>query len=116
MWYVILKIVISAGIIFLVTTVSKKSVLLGAVFASLPIVSLIAMIWLYLDTQNANYVAILAKNIFWLVLPSLILFASLPIFIQLRWNFYVALLCSSTLTVLGYFMILGLFKYFQFKV
>ena len=63
----------TAVLVVAISEVAKRSSLLGAVLASIPLTSVLAMIWLYADTGDAEKVADLATGIFWLVLPSLAL-------------------------------------------
>jgi hypothetical protein len=82
---------------------------MGAVLASIPLVSVIAMIWLYVDTRDVDKVARLATGIFWLVLPSLVLFVTLPLLLRGGVAFYPSLALSVALTVAAYFaMVYGL--------
>jgi hypothetical protein len=91
-----------------VSEAAKRSTLLGALIASLPLTSLLAMIWLYVDTGDAEKVAALANSILWLVLPSLILFIALPVLIRLGWGFWPSLAAASALTVAGYLALVRL--------
>lgn len=87
----ILKIIISAVIIVTVSEVSKRSSFIGGLLASLPLVSLLAMIWLHRDTHDTQKIVSLSTSIFWLVLPSLVLFIVLPIALKRGMTFYPAL-------------------------
>ena len=90
----VLKFVISATLIVLASEIARRSTVLGALIISLPLVSYLGIIWLYVDTKDTQQVAALSWDIIWLVLPSLSLFAALPLL--LRWmNFTPALLCST---------------------
>ena len=109
--YYFLKVLISAILIVAITEISKRSTLLGGILASIPLVSVMAIIWIYVDTKNIETISKLSTSVFWLVIPSLILFITLPIFLKYL-NFYISLLCSISLTVIGYYiMILILRKY-----
>ena len=66
--YYLLKIALTAVVVVAVSEISKRSSLLGGALASLPLVSFLAMIWLYLDTGSSDKVAELSHSIFWLVL------------------------------------------------
>jgi hypothetical protein len=70
----------------------------------------LAMVWLYIDTQDAEKVAALASSIFWLVIPSLILFISLPLLLRHGVNFYLSLTLSIGLTVCGYWLMMSLLR------
>jgi len=78
MAYYLLKLFITALLVVLVSEIAKRAPLLAGLLASLPLVSFLAIIWLYLDTRDAEQVSRLSTSIFWLVLPSLSLFLILP--------------------------------------
>jgi len=83
----------------------------GSLFASLPIVSILAFIWLYYDTADNSKVASLSYGIFWLVIPSLSLFISLPVLLK-KFEFYLALFLSIIIMLICYYgmiFILGKF-------
>jgi len=97
-----LKIGLSALILVAVAEVAKRSTFWAAALASLPLTSLLAFVWLYLDTGDAQKVAALAGGIFWLVLPSLLLFVLLPILLRHGWGFWLSLAVSGAATALAY--------------
>ncbi len=102
--YYLTKLIVTCALIVAVSEVAKRSSLVAAVLASLPMVSILAIIWLYLDTRDVDKVAGLARSIFWLVIPSLLLFISLPILLRSGLNFYASLSVSIGVTVAGYFL------------
>ncbi len=104
MLYYAIKVVVSAILIVAISELAKRSSLLGALLASLPITSLLAFIWLYRDTHSVEKVAALSSGIFWLVLPSLILFVLLPWFLRLGWGFWLSLALGIGLTALAYWL------------
>ena len=78
MGYYVLKLALTAVLVVLVSEIAKRVPLLAGLLASLPLVSFLAIIWLYVDTRSTEQVARLSTSIFWLVLPSLSLFLILP--------------------------------------
>ena len=102
-----LKIALTTALVLAVAEASKRSTLLGAVFASVPLVSVLAMIWLYQDTRDVAAVADLAKSILWLVLPSLVLFIVLPWLLSRGHGFYQSLAIATVATVVGYGVMLA---------
>lgn len=110
--YLILKFTLSAAIIVAVSEVARLSPRLGGLIASLPLVSLLGMIWLYVDTRDAQAVAVLSREIFWLVLPSLLLFVALPWLLRRGLDFYPALAASITLMLAAYGGTLALLRQF----
>jgi len=113
MIYNIVKILISAILIALISEVSKRSTFFGAILASIPLVSVMAMIWLYIDTNDSLQVVQLSKSIFWLVIPSLVLFITFPIFIRLQLSFYTALSASLIAMVATYFITIAILDKFD---
>ena len=92
--YYFLKLFLSAAIIVAVSELGKRSALMGAALASLPLISILAFIWLYYDTGDVEKVMALSKGIFWLILPSLTLFILLPVLIRQGVSFYLSLLIT----------------------
>jgi len=105
--YYLIKIVITTLLVVLISEIVKRSSLIGAVLASIPFVSVLAMIWLYIDTHDVAKVSALASGIFWLVLPSLALFVSLPLLLRQGVNFYLSLAVSIILTAGCYWLIVS---------
>ena len=87
MFYYAFKVLISLALIIAVAEIAKRSSVLGGILASVPIISVLAMIWLYIATNDVEKVAMLSRSILWLVLPSLSLFISLPILLTQGINF-----------------------------
>lgn len=109
MWFYITKVVVSAVLIVLISELAKRSSIFGAIMASVPLISVIAIIWLYQETGDVTKISTLASNIFWLVLPSLALFITLPILLNVGLHFYWSLLIAICVTVMSYyFMLLAL--------
>lgn len=112
MWYYIVKLTITAVLVVLVSELAKRSSLLGALLASLPLVSLLAFIWLYYETKDVQRIAKLSTDIAWLVIPSLLMFVVLPWLLRRGVSFWPSLLVSSAATAAGYGALLGLLRRF----
>ena len=74
-WY-FLKLVITAAIIVIISEVSKRLPLLGSLIASLPLVSVLGMIWMYGETRDLVQCG--SCRAVWYVLPSLPMFLLMP--------------------------------------
>ena len=116
MAYYSLKIIITTLLIVSISEIAKRSSLIGAVLASIPLISVLAMVWLYIDTKDVSKVSDLAISIFWLVLPSLSLFIALPILLQQGLNFYISLSIAITLTFLSYIAMIYILGHFGIKL
>src|SRR5262245_37058386 len=97
----IIRVALSALIIVAVAEISKRSSFLGGLLASLPLVSFIAMIWLYVDTRDAAKIADLSINIFWLVLPSLVFFLVLPWLLKAKVQFAASFVVATVAMLLS---------------
>lgn len=98
----IVKVVVSALVIVAVSEIAKRSSFWGAVLASLPLTSLLAFVWLHVETGDAERIAALSLDIFWLVLPSLLLFLLLPLLLRAHWGFWPGLAVSCAATAAAY--------------
>lgn len=116
MTYYLTKVAITAVLVVLISEVAKRSSLIGAVLASVPLVSVLAMIWLYIDTRDVGRVSSLATSVFWLVIPSLALFISLPILLRRGMQFYLALAVSIAITVACYFVMVAVLERFGVRL
>lgn len=116
MAYYALKIAITTILIVIISEVAKRSTLIGAVLASVPLVSVLAMIWLYVETRDIQKINTLSTGIFWLVLPSLLLFITLPILLKLGINFYISLSVSIGITAICYWIMISVLQHFGINV
>lgn len=98
----LVKVVISALIIAAVSELGKRFTLLGAILASLPLTSILALTWLYLDTRSEQQAIDLSVGIFWAVLPSLLFFAVFPLLLRGSLGFVPAMLLSCAIMAGGY--------------
>ncbi len=110
MLYYIIKVLLSAVTIVAITEISKRSTLIGSVVASIPLVSLLAFVWLYIDTKNVQKIADLSQGIFWLVIPSLVFFAVFPVFLRKNYDFWLSIGLSLILMLIAYFVMLFILK------
>lgn len=107
-----LKALFSAVIIVAVAELGKRSSFWAAALASLPLTSLLAFVWLYLDTGDTEKIAATAGSIFWLVIPSLLLFVLLPWLLRSGWGFWPSLLLSCVATAAAYALMVWLLPRF----
>lgn len=103
MLYAITKALLSGAIIAAASEVAKRSPALGAVILSLPLVSLLAYLWLWIDTGDKQAIASLSQSTFWFALLTLPMFLLLAALLRHDMSFWLALLISCALTVGLYF-------------
>jgi hypothetical protein len=91
MMYLIIKAVLSGIVVVTAAKVAEQSPLYGAFIVSLPLVSILTLIWLWRDTADGARVAALSENAFWLALPTLPMFLALPAMLRHGFAFWHAL-------------------------
>ena len=116
MIYYITKIIISAVLITLIAEISKKSTFGGGILASIPFISVIAFLWIYVETKSVEKIAQLSTSIFWLVIPSLSMFLILPYLLKLKMNFYPAIIISICLMILCYYVMIFILGKFNVRI
>ena len=110
MLYYILKVVISALVIVAITEISKRSSGVAALVAALPLTSVLAFVWLHLESSPPERIADLSTQIFWLVIPSLALLLILPLLLKQGVGFWLSLGLSASATVACYFVLLPMLR------
>jgi hypothetical protein len=100
--YLLVKAVLSGVIVVAASEVAKRFPGLGGLIASLPLVSVLGMIWLWRDTQEPDRMAAHATGTFWFVLPSLPMFLLIPMLLKRGVGFWPALGAGCLLTMALY--------------
>ena len=111
-----IKTIISALIVAGVSELGKRFTPFAALLASLPVTSILAMIWLYRDTGETRKVAELSSGIFWAVLPSLLFFIVLPLLLKMGLKFGWAMIASSMVMFFGYSLYVVILNKFGLKI
>lgn len=102
MLYLFIKAAVSGIIIAIVSEVAKRNPGFGAMIASLPLISVLGMIWLWRDKPDAANMAAHVEATFWFVLPSLPMFLLMPLLLRNGANFWVSLAIGCAMTVVLY--------------
>lgn len=98
----LIRALLSGLIVALVAAIARKQPAMGALIASLPLISILGMIWLWRDTHDAANMARHAEATFWYVLPSLPMFLLIPVMLRSGYGFWPSLAAGCLLTVLLY--------------
>jgi hypothetical protein len=115
-WYFIIKCMVSGIIVGLASEIARRNSAFAAIIASLPLTSILALVWLYKDSGDLKAVADLSNGIALVVLPSLAFFACLTILIRLGWGFWPSLGISTVSMVLFYFGYIWVLGFFGIKI
>lgn len=112
----LIKIILSALIIAAASEAAKRFAVVGAILISLPLVSMLAIIWLYRETADIQKIIGFSHGVFWAVLPSLLFFVVLPLFLKAGWKFYGAMAFSSAIMALAYVVYAAILNKFGIKI
>jgi len=104
MFYLAIKAALSGILAASVSEIAKRSPAFGALVASLPLISIMAVIWLWRDTGDNQRIASHMEVTFWYVLPSLPMFLVMPAMLRSGVGFWPSLAASCALTVVLYFI------------
>ena len=99
MLYLVIKAGLSGILIAIISEVARRYPGWGALIASLPLISILGMIWLWRDTQDVERMAAHAEATFWFVLPSLPMFLLVPYLLRSGLSFWFALIVGCVVTI-----------------
>lgn len=102
MFYIALKFIITAGVVVGVSEIAKRSSYFAAMLAALPLTSILAMVWIYVDTKDSEKIVELSYGIFWLVLPTLLFFILLPALLKNHIGFWPSMIISMAVMIIFY--------------
>ena len=102
MTYLIIKAALSGIIVMIVSEVSRRNPSIGGLIASLPLISILAFIWLWRDTSDSERIAAQAEATFWYIFPSIPMFSCIASHAKKRRGFWAALFISCVLTLALY--------------
>ncbi|MES2337317.1 MAG: DUF3147 family protein [Pseudomonadota bacterium] len=98
----VVRALLSGVIIALIALIARRNAAAGALVASLPLLSILGMIWLWRDTHDAERITRHVEATFWYVLPSLPMFLLIPWMLRQGHGFVPALLAGCVLTIALY--------------
>ncbi|WP_324172842.1 DUF3147 family protein [Sulfurimonas sp.] len=110
MSYYIIKLLITTLLIVLISEIAKRHSLAGAMLAAIPLVSILAMTWMYIDTNDTKTAVEFSNSIIWLIVPSMTLFLAFPIFIKNGFSFYLSMSISILMTIFAYYSVIFLLE------
>ena len=116
MFYLAVKSMVSGILVMIISEIARRNASFGALVASLPLISLLGMVWLWHDTHDTQKMASHAAATFWYVLPSLPMFLLLPCLLRQGIGFYTSLLLVCSVTVMLYFLMVWILHYFHISL
>jgi hypothetical protein len=104
MLFILTKYALTAAVVVIASEIAKRSDKMGALIGSLPIVTIMVMIWLYVENQGVEKIANHAYYTFWYVIPTLPMFLAVPFMLYRGINFWIAIAVGVLVT----FILLGI--------
>lgn len=101
MSWILTKYLLTAAVVVIVSEAAKRSDKLGGFIAALPIVTILTLVWLYVEKQPQHKIASHAWYTFWYVIPTLPMFLAFPLLLP-RLGFWLTLLASVGITVVSF--------------
>jgi uncharacterized membrane protein (GlpM family) len=101
MTWLVTKYLVTAGVVVLVSEAAKRSDRLGGFVAALPLVTVLTLIWLYVEKQPQEKIANHAWYTFWYVVPTLPMFLAFPGLLR-RFGFWPTMVASVMITVVSF--------------
>ncbi len=116
-WYsLVVKVLITAVLIAAIVELAERSTMAAAILASIPTVSVIALIWMNHDGAESTEIAGFARGVLWMILPSLTLFLLFPFLIEKGFSFYPSLMVGTAATIVAYFVMLRVMEHFDVTI
>lgn len=111
MSWILAKYLFTAFIVVIISEVAKKNDKLGALIAALPVITILVLVWMYLEGQSDQKLSNHAYYTFWYVLPTLPMFLAFPWLLE-RYQFFISLLLCALLSLLCFLVTAVIAKYF----
>ena len=99
MAWIITKYLLTAGMVVLISEAAKRSDRLGGFIAALPLMTLLTLVWLYIENQPEEKIANHAYYTFWYVIPTLPMFLLFPLLLP-KLGFWLTLVASTLVTII----------------
>ena len=104
MSYFLLKILLTAIVVVCITEIAKHSTIFAGIFASIPLTSFLAFIWIYWETKNTQKIINLSIDIMLMVIPSFAFFIILPLALKFKVSFALSMIMAIILTAIIYWL------------
>jgi small-conductance mechanosensitive channel len=112
MKYLISKYLITAVIVVLVSELAKINDKLGAFVVALPLITVLSLIWLFIEKQPISKISNQAYYTFWYVIPTLPMFLLFPYLLP-KFGFWLTLILCIMITLVIFYVYAHLLKNFD---
>ena len=116
MLYILIKTLITAVVVVAVSEIARRSSLFAGLIASIPLVSFLAIIWLYWETKDSQKIVDLSYSIILMIIPSLTFFIVLPFVMKLQSSFVISMIIATVSTIIAYWLFIVLLGKFGISI
>ena len=116
MVYILIKTLITAAVVVAVSEIARRSSLFAGLIASIPLVSFLAIIWLYWETKDSQKIVDLSYSIILMIIPSLTFFIVLPFVMKLQSSFVISMIIATVSTIIAYWLFIVLLGKFGISI
>ena len=116
MIYILIKTLITAAVVVAVSEIARRSSFFAGLIASIPLVSFLAIIWLYWETKNSQKIVDLSYSIILMIIPSLTFFIVLPFVMKLQSSFVISMIVATVSTIIAYWLFILLLGKFGVSI
>ena len=116
MVYILIKTLITAVVVVAVSEIARRSSLFAGLIASIPLVSFLAIIWLYWETKDSQKIVDLSYSIILMIIPSLTFFIVLPFVMKLQSSFVISMIVATVSTIIAYWLFILLLGKFGVSI
>ena len=116
MIYILIKTLITAAVVVAVSEIARRSSLFAGLIASIPLVSFLAIVWLYWETKNSQKIVDLSYSIILMIIPSLTFFIVLPFVMKLQSSFVISMIVATVSTIIAYWLFILLLGKFGVSI
>ncbi len=109
--FIVIKYIVTAAVVVAVSEFAKASDKLGGLIAALPLVTVLALIWLYVEKQPVSKISNHTYYTFWYVIPTLPMFLLFPYLLP-KWGFWPTLLSCIAVTLVIFYVYANVLKTF----
>jgi len=113
--YLLIKAIVTVVLILAISEIARRSTLIAGVLASIPLMSILAISWLYFDTKDIKPVVNLTNSILLLIPPGLTFFIVLPLALK-KLDFIYSIFISIIATALIYWLYVTLISRFGIRL
>lgn len=112
----LIKVFVSAILIATISEIGKRNSLMAAVYASLPLTTILSMVWLYLDSGDTQKTTSLSWNVLLAFIPSCAFLIAFPLLIKVGVNFWFSMAISGIITAFAYWLFVLVLKHYGVNI